>query len=128
MEHLREQIPLKFLDKGLLLVLLYGIVAFLHGECLLSALLHFSIIERLIVLLVIVLCFHVIKFAIDVLLQVLLLNPLPLISVELDGVESETDLFLGVLPILAHRVQADHILDLLRLEGFRLDLLEVKRG
>ena len=113
---------------GLLLVFLYGyvIVAVLHSKSLLSSLLHFSFIKRLVILLVVVLCFHVVKFAVDVLLQVLLLNPLPFIAIELDRAESETDFFLSILPILAHSIQADHVLDLLRLEGFRLDLWEVK--
>ena len=84
MEHLGEEIPFQFLDFGLLLVFLKGFITLFHGECLLGALLHLSVIKRLISSLVKVLGFHVVKLAVDVLFKVLFLNPLPFITIEFD--------------------------------------------
>jgi len=53
------------------------------------------------------------SFPLDVGLEVLILNPDPLISVHFSGVEGEFDFLVCECTVLAESVEADHILDVL---------------
>ena len=64
--------------------------------------------------------FHIVNLAVNIGAEVFSFNALPFVFVALSAVKGELDLLLGELTVLAHRVQADDILDFLGL--IRLDL------
>ena len=121
-EHLGEEVPLGLLDSLRLLELVHGLLAFLLGGRFLGAFLGLSNIKGLVGLLVELFSLHILKFAVDIVCEVLFLNALPLVAVSLCRVEGETDLILRELAVLAERVQTHHVLHLLRRERLRLDL------
>ena len=120
-EHLSEEVPFGFLDSLRFLVLVHWLLTFLVGSCLLCTLLCLSDIQSLICLLVSLLEWHALQPSLDILAQVLIFDSLPLVSKFLNRFESTTNLFLSKLTVLAHRVDADDVLNLGRSEGLWLD-------
>ena len=66
---------------------------------------------------------HVVQLAIDVCAEVLHFDALPLVLIIQGATECKGDLFLCELAILAHRIEANHVLNLLGLVWLYLDVL-----
>ena len=73
------------------------------------------------------LCLHIVELAVDILLQVLLLDADPLIAVQSCRFKSVTDLIFRELSVLSECVQADDVLHLLCSEGLCGDLRPLAR-
>lgn len=107
------------------LELIHRFLTFLLSCRLFSSLLCSCNVESLIRFFVDTLSVHIVHLALNVFAQVLLFDALPLVAVKLCRVQSVLDLFLSELSVLAHRVQAHNILNLLRSEGLGFDLRPV---
>ena len=124
-EHLCEEVPLSLLDSLRFLEFIHGFLTLLVSSRLLSSLLCLGNVQSLIGLFVSLFEGHAVKPTVDISAQIIVLDALPLIPELLDRIKSATDLLWGELTVLAHRVDADDVLNLGRGEGLRFDLLPI---
>ena len=121
-EHLGEEVPLGLLDGLRFLEFVQRLLSILMRGCLLSTLLSFCGVQCIVDLPVDLFSLHIHKLAIDVSAQVIVLNSFPLVAISLACIEGLADLFRSELTVLAHRVDANNVLNLMSCKGLRFDL------
>ena len=126
-KHLGQEVPFGFFDSLRLLEFVHGLLSILMRGCFLSTFLSLGCVQRIVDLPVDLLSLHVLELTVDISAQVIVLDALPLVTISLHSVEGQANLIRRELTVLTHRVDTNHILNLLGRKGLWLDLGPIAR-